>query len=138
MELNEILFSFLWKSKVDKVKRKTVTQEYQNGGLKMINLDNYIKGLKSTWIRRLLIDNNAEWQKLVSYLFNSEKLIKTRSGYIDEIQGTLKNKFWLDVLSAYKEIQNKSLIHNSEDFLSKPLWYNKNIQINNKSVFYQS
>ena len=138
LELNDILFSSLWKSKVDKVKRKIVTQEYQNGGLKMINLDNYIKGLKSTWIRRLLTDNNAAWKKLVSNLFNSEKLIKTGSGYIDEIQGTLKNKFWLDVLSAYKEIQNKSLIYNSEDFLSQPLWYNKNIQINNKSVFYQS
>ena len=67
------------------MKRKIVTQEYQNGGLKMINLDNYIKGLKSTWIKRLLTDNNAAWKKLVSNLFNSEKLIKTGSGYIDEI-----------------------------------------------------
>jgi hypothetical protein len=45
-----------------KIKRKVVTQKYMYayGGLKMVNLDSYIKGLKSTWVRRLVTEGNSK------------------------------------------------------------------------------
>lgn len=55
---NKILFNFLWKSKVYKIKRKQITQEYSNGGLKMIEINNYIRSLKSSWIKRLINSPN--------------------------------------------------------------------------------
>ena len=33
-------------------------QEYDKGGLKMINLKNYMLALKSTWIRRLIVNTS--------------------------------------------------------------------------------
>lgn len=58
--LNSIIFRFLWNSDVDKVKRKIFTQKYSKGGLIMLDLENYIKGLKFTWIRRILLNNNSK------------------------------------------------------------------------------
>lgn len=65
-DLNEILFNFLWKSKVDKIKRKQITQEYSDGGLKMIEINNYIQSLKSSWIRRLINSPNSKWNILLN------------------------------------------------------------------------
>lgn len=38
--LNRAIFNFLWKSKVDKVKRQIVTQDYTKGGLRMLDVYN--------------------------------------------------------------------------------------------------
>ena len=61
-DLNNILYNFSWKSKVDKIKRKQITQDYLNGGLQMIEINNYIKGLKSSWIKRLINYQNSNWE----------------------------------------------------------------------------
>ena len=37
--VNSVLFSFLWNSKKDKIKRKVVCMTYELGGLKMVDLD---------------------------------------------------------------------------------------------------
>ena len=60
-----ILFHFLWNSKADRIKRKQITQNYEKGGLKMIDIDNYIKGLKCSWIKRLMNGNNPKWKQLL-------------------------------------------------------------------------
>ena len=48
------LFSFLWKSKRDKIKRVGLYQNYDKGGLRMPNLECMIKALRMAWIPRLL------------------------------------------------------------------------------------
>lgn len=81
-DLNEILFNFLWKSKVDKIKRKQITQEYSNGGLKMIEINNYIQSLKSSWIRRLINSPNSKWNILLNKSINTDIVLKTGSDFI--------------------------------------------------------
>ena len=46
--LNTLLFSYLWDGKPDKIKRKWKTQDYDYGGLRMINLNCFIQSLKLT------------------------------------------------------------------------------------------
>jgi len=41
-QLNQLLFKFLWKG-VDKVTRLSATNEYENGGLKMIDFETMVK-----------------------------------------------------------------------------------------------
>ena len=50
---NELLFTFIWNSPVCRVKKEILQNNYDNGGLKMINLNAFILSLKSTWICRL-------------------------------------------------------------------------------------
>lgn len=52
--MTQELFRFLWKAKCDKIKREVVTQKYFNGGLNMVNIDNFLISLKSSWIQKLL------------------------------------------------------------------------------------
>ena len=47
-QLNQLLFKFLWNG-TDKVTRVSVINEYEEGGLKMINLDCMIKSLRLAW-----------------------------------------------------------------------------------------
>ena len=54
----------MWGDKPDRVKRRNITQSYQKGGLKMINIDFFVKAMKSTWIRRLVMSQNSQWATL--------------------------------------------------------------------------
>jgi len=49
-ELNQLLFKFLWKG-VDKITRLSVTNEYEKGRLKMIDLETMITYLRLTWLK---------------------------------------------------------------------------------------
>ena len=57
--INNISFSFLWDNKPDKIKRKTVCQDYFDGGLKMLNIFSFEKALKVNWIKRLLFQSKS-------------------------------------------------------------------------------
>ena len=134
--LNSVLFNFLWGSKVDKIKRKQITQDYKSGGLNMIDLNNYIKSLKSSWIKKLLNGQESKWRSLVQKAFNIKKLFNTGSNYIEIILQSITNDFWKDTLFAFKNIEDKMKIESWEDFISQPLWYNKKLKIDNKPIFY--
>ena len=50
-ELNRLLLKFLWNG-TDKVTRLYTINEYDRGGLKMIDLDCMIKSLRLAWLKR--------------------------------------------------------------------------------------
>ena len=53
-ELDTVLYKFIWSNKPDKVSRKTLVGDYQDGGLKMMHIPSMIKGLKVPWAKRLM------------------------------------------------------------------------------------
>ena len=62
-QINDVFFDFLWNSKGDKIKRNVITQNYGNGGLKMIDIASFNKALKSVWIRKYLDESNkGKWK----------------------------------------------------------------------------
>ena len=50
-EINDLFLSFLWNNKCNKIKRSVMTNDYNNGGLKMIDIASFTKSLKTVWIR---------------------------------------------------------------------------------------
>lgn len=47
--LNQIekrMYAFIWENKPEKVKRSTLTQEYEMGGIKMVDIEKFIQSLK--------------------------------------------------------------------------------------------
>ena len=46
-EINCILYDFLWDSKGDKIKRKEMINEYNKGGLKMVDLQSFNQSLRA-------------------------------------------------------------------------------------------
>ena len=104
----------------------------------MIDIVAYMKSLKLSWLKRLLSGNNSNICLFVQQIFNIDMIINCGKMYIDKICGKIKNIFWKDVLYAYSNIIEVSTIESTNDFLNLPLFYNHNILIDNRPVFYKS
>lgn len=67
-ELDKMAFNFLWKGS-DKIKRTTMFQEYNNGGLKMMNFELMVKVQRIMWVKRLLYgDQQMKWKLYFDYI----------------------------------------------------------------------
>ena len=66
-ELNHLLFKFMWNG-TDKVTRLSTINEYDRGGLKMIDLDCMIKSLRLTWLKRILSAQGGAWRDYLTHI----------------------------------------------------------------------
>ena len=48
--------------------RVSVINDYEKGGLKMIDLESMVKSLRLAWLKRVFNDSNATWKKYFLYL----------------------------------------------------------------------
>ena len=66
MILKQIFYKFLWNGKKDKFKRSIIINEYEEGGLKMPNVQSFYKALKMSWLHKLLDPfNPSPWKILL-------------------------------------------------------------------------
>ena len=59
----------------------------------MINLNAFVSALKSTWIRRFLL-NESKWQVIIKIHINLEMLTSCNVEYIQDILCTLNNQLF--------------------------------------------
>lgn len=72
----------------------------------MIDLGCYIKALKSTWIRKIINDNDSKWLMLLKKIINTDKLINTGSSNLEICtQKTNSGKILLVLIRNFKIIQ---------------------------------
>ena len=69
-------------------------------GLKMIDLDDYIR------------DSHSKWKVLLESCIDLEILLSAASGYQFHDQVKQLNDLWKDVINAYHEIQDKTELNN--------------------------
>ena len=103
----------------------------------MTQLNNYIYGLKISWIRRL-INGNSKYKILFETVHTNVKDILNRGEmYIDEIKKNCTNKFWRDVLDAWKKLILHLKPTSAADIMGISIWNNPNINIANVAIFYR-
>ena len=103
----------------------------------MINIEAFSYALKATWIRRLITDN-CKWQDYILKDVNLEKLTAVDTKYAEEIMKKIDNPFWKDVLTGFiKTNKNTKLEEGSSHILKTPIFYNSNICIDKKYVFWK-
>ena len=62
-EVNTLFFKVLWDGKGDKIKRDIMISEYENGGLKTIDIRLFTEALKLSWVKKYLDKGNeAKWK----------------------------------------------------------------------------
>jgi len=139
---NRYLFTFLWGSQKEKVKRDTVVSQMENGGLQMINLENQIKALKIKWISRLLDDNvTGRWKDICKHWFiPSGGLpfilnLNCKPGDVMKIVQCNIPAFYKDVLTAWFSLKER-IIDQTEPTQYTILWGNRNIKYNGSPLFY--
>ena len=65
-ELNRMVFRYLWDGKPEKKNnRKRACQDYLHGGMRMVDIFNFEKSLKLSWLKQLNIDNKKPWNQSI-------------------------------------------------------------------------
>ena len=135
-KLEQLLFKFIWNKKpYNKISRKTLQLDFEHGGFRMTNLEIFIKSLKLTWLRRMLISESM-WTKLFTIITgcNIIHMCQFGSEYVIQRMKVISNPFWKEIFAYFSEFLNICC----NDTLLEPLWYNHRIKVQNKSVFYKS
>ena len=61
-----------------------VNNHNREGGLKILEIGNFINSLKCTWIRRILnTNNNSKWKLIIEQCISTKLLYTTGHDYID-------------------------------------------------------
>ena len=134
-EINSVLFKFVWKSRKDKIKRKTLISDYKNGGLRMPHLETLIKTQRIMCMKKYFDSYNSTWKVfLENYLseFGGSFLLKYNYD-IKFLPKTLPRfyKECLNEWASYKETH----IHTPSNVLNEIIWNNKFICIGAKPLF---
>jgi len=132
-KIEKTLYDFVWKGKIDKVKRKILITNYKEGGLKMLDIKCIIKKFNLSWIQRYLKSDTSVWKNIVDeYLrpFGGINLLIHCNYDMKEIEKET-NPFLTMVLDTWKHFYRK---------FRKPshifIWNNQNIKIAQKTIYY--
>ena len=136
-QVNMLFFKFLWNGKPNKIKSDYICQDYDEGGIRMVNVFDYLAYIKINCFKRYLC--NEDIINLTRTMYPMMKHIVTMgSEYILKIMNTVKNPLLHDVLKHVKNLFDKIECVSFDDVIFESLFYNKNILVANKTVFYRS
>ena len=143
-KLNKILYSFLWNSKREKVKRAVVINSTLQGGLGMVDLDAKLTSLRLSWIPKILHDSKQPWKYLC--LFWTHKLggmpfcLQCNCSAIDMSLLCKKHSippFYSALLVSWAELHYKNLFDIS-NVHNEIIWYNSNIKERHRLLHFKS
>ena len=114
VEIDRIIFKFLWKKKVsnkkafEKVKRSILCKEVKEGGLGMISIKDQQRVFSIKWLKKLVSEdeNSNRLRELGSQYFHTlggvHYFIECQSHQLDKNQlNKIKSHFWRSVASTW-------------------------------------
>ena len=130
------MFSFLWNGKPDKISRTQIIQDYKYGGLRMIDIDSFVDGLKSTWVKRILYQRESNISivyKAMLKMFGSEAIFEGNFKFKDIDKMRIKSSFLTNILQAWSKVNYVDMV---ENLGKETIWNNSNIKNNNQEMFF--
>ena len=70
-ELNKIQKEFIWNGNSPKTEHSTLCNNYEDGGLKMVDILSKVISLQCPWIKRLYDNSSHLWKIMLSYLIDA-------------------------------------------------------------------
>ena len=135
--LESEFYKFLWDGKKNKISKKHICLEKEKGGIHMVDINNYITSLKISLYKKICNNNDLYTISCIMYplLSNIEQ-----HGYdnINRIINQIHNAFWKDILRHIKKVLVSKIPENFCEFISEHIFHNKNICINNQTIFFKS
>ena len=127
-ELNKKFFRFLWKGKPPKIKRTTLELDFNEGGLRMVNVERFEKTMKVKWLKRMLGSNDV-W-KVIPEAYGIDRVCRYGKNYLSTILKNIKNPFWVSMISALQQFERIYEVDNSvPNPRHLPLWFNPDIKL---------
>ena len=135
IETQKQIFDFLWNGKPPKVKNSVIVNSEANGGLKVPQVDIFVKAQKLGWIKRMVLNENAGWLELLKTYMPEMPVRHLLKCNIDpnELSDGLP-AFYRQVLYAWYS-QNQSELTQPLEMQREYIWLNKFIRVDNQSLF---
>ena len=145
VEINTILFRFIWKKKnnnkkaFEKVKRNVMCTDYQEGGLKMIDLRLMQTSFILQWATLLTSSEDIpRWKIIPKAIFlchgpSFECFHSTVTSKRFKGIGNIKSAFWAEVLKTFLDCNTSP----TNDKFNPMLWNNTNFMFNNNVMYFQ-
>ena len=133
------IMKFVWRGRPPKVAKDILVQDIEQGGLKLIDVEAFIRSLQGAWIRRLYANQSAAWCRLIQARIGKMALrdfIKS-SLCRKDIKEMKIPEFYKNVLIQYQSYKCNSL-DNVNSIQREVIWYNRNIRVKGKTVFIPS
>jgi hypothetical protein len=132
----DLSYKFIWNNKNDKIKRKTLISDYKDGGLKMIDVNSFIKAQKVMWVKRFLSPDTASWKALLTLLL--EDYLKTDT-FKCSLDCSKRPKdfplFYWQILENWFDIKNITESIDTPPVVRRQcLWFNENIMVNKEKL----
>ena len=110
-QIETIMYDFIWDSQPAKIIRDVLTMDYEKGGLKMIDLEIFMKSLEICWIKRMI---ESEDDGLLKNLYLNKlnqfggKLLFESNYSENEIDTFIKNVFFKRYLGSVVSLYQTS------------------------------
>ena len=100
---------FLWKGNKPKIANIKLIQEYEVGGLKLVDMTSNNKSMKVFWVERLQ-QPDSFWVHIVNnyYPIECPYIWRCNISPKDIIKFRIENEFWSEVLECWAEINHRS------------------------------
>jgi exonuclease III len=134
-EIEEMFYEFLWCGKTHKVKKSIITQDFSNGGHKMIDVRYMISSQKLKWVKLYLKNHDCLWKTLTEALIKASNLNMLLRGNCDKYDDLTKSMFYLDVLQSLSNLKKLDQNNKKEHLNKQYIFYNKHLTIANRLIY---
>ena len=142
--VNKLVYSFLWNSKCEKVKRTVCYNSETEGGLKMVDLFSKCQSLRLSWIKKYMSGEKMSWKFLFKYwtmkIGNMPLCLRFNCNKRDMLRMGKRKKlpvFYLDLFCSWSEIRHIKMF-NVQDVNNEVIWFNSNIRYDNEMLHFKS
>ena len=145
-QINTMFFKFLWKKKCnnkkayEKVKRKVLCNNFEAGGLRMVDVHRLQDSILLSWAEALVTTGNQSWKNMAYHFFKEVggKSVFLSKSQLNSFKGMhlVKSPFWRSVLTKWLEYSDNC--KNSTTTAKDPIFNNKCILFKNTTLFFPS
>ena len=135
--IKSIIRSFVWNNKKPKLKYNTIIGDYFQGGLKVPDLYCRIKTQRIMWVKRIITQLQGPATELLNLKLKYLGGLHCIGSNFDikQIPNTIPD-FYITCLKIWADF-TASKPDNYKEIIEQPVWNNRYININDKSIYYE-
>ena len=134
-EIQSKIMKFLWRGRPPKVAATVLCQNIEEGGLKAIDVAQFIDALKLTWVKRVFLQTNAPWRQILQarmplIQINDVLMCNRAESFIKQLKIPL---FYKNVMIKFQSLFC-DLVDDDKKARLQKLWFNDEVKMNGKTV----
>ena len=148
-KIKNIIYNYVWNGKRDMIKREVLAKSYNEGGLKMVNIDDYVSSLQIKFVMKLLEKegegDDESWKIIPKFYYNNfgKDFLVFRMN-IDSINSFDKKilkkipSFYQELLKTWIKVKNNTEVKPKTfwEIRQQIIWGNRSIKNGNKCLLF--